>query len=200
MEAITSHIEAEIKFQAPGPQALAQMPEILHDLKLAVHDSGHRILVDCYFDTADQAIRQSGWALRFRSGESSGGSMVRTLKALAPADRRGISKREEQEEIVAAPDSEWEGKALLETFQVFQDRWWWRAGNDRLEVEASYDFVQWRKTDAEREVVLCDDDFAIEIELKSGESSDLAAIATSFAAHTNWQPALWSKFSRGLEL
>lgn len=176
------------------------MPEVLRDLKLAVHDRGHRILVDRYFDTADQAVRKSGWALRFRSGESSDGSMVRTLKALVLADDSGISRREEQEEIVIAPDSEWEGEELLETFKVFQDRWWWRASNDRLEVEASYDFVQWRKPDAEKEGVLCDHDFAIEIELKSGESSELAAIATIFAAHTKWQPALWSKFSRGLEL
>jgi len=176
------------------------MPEILHDLKLAVQDRGHRILVDRYFDTADQAVRQSGWALRFRSGESSDGSMVRTLKALVPADGSGISEREEQEQIVAAPDSEWEGEELLETFKVFQDRWWWRARNDQLEVEASYDFVQWCKPDAEKEGVLWDHDFAIEVELKSGESSGLAAIATSLAAHTKWPPALWSKFSRGLEL
>jgi len=174
------------------------MPKVLDDLGLSVLDSGHRILLDRYFDTSSRAIQATGWALRFRAGEAEDGKLLRTLKELAPGDSHGISQREERERWVENPDKEWEGKTLVESFKIFQDRWWWRACNSHCEVEVSYDLVQWRQNLGGK--TLCDEAFAIEIELRDGKPINLTDIAMQFAESTGWPPAQWSKFSRGLDL
>jgi inorganic triphosphatase YgiF len=177
---------------------LAQLPKVLHDLGLSVLDCGHRTLVDRYLDTPKASVQASGWALRFRSGESEDGKLLRTLKALSPSDGDGLSEREEIESWVESIDKEWKGDALSESFKIFQDRWWWRACNGDCEIEASYDLVQWRKSlDGQ---TLCDEAFAIELELKLGTPSNLTQLASELSGKTGWHPAQWSKFSRGLDL
>ncbi len=156
-------------------------------------------MLDRYFDTKDAQVRAAGWALRFRKGEtSSQGKLLRTLKSLKAKHECGIAVREEREALVDEPDQQWEGAPLIESFKIFQDRWWWSVENEKIKLVASYDFVQWRKKSGEQ--VLRDEDFAIELELQSGDAKQLAEIAEQFAKQTGWKEAAWSKFTRGLLL
>ena len=183
-------VEIESKIQVPGPDARLELPEALESLGLIVVASGHRTVKDVYMDTESKAVKGAGWALRFRQASDSV-DLVRTQKALTPITD-GLAHREELEAVVSEMDASWEGQPLVESFKVFQDRWWFHVepANGAFRIEASYDFVQWRKAGT----VPRPPAHVVELELLEGSVEALGALMERLLQIPEWKAADWSKF------
>ena len=183
-------LEIELKIQVPGDSAKVELPKALGAMGLRIVASGQRTVKDLYMDTATQAVKEAGWALRFRQSSDSK-DLIRTQKALTPVTN-GLARREELESVVSEVDESWEGQPLVESFKVFQDRWWFHvepASGGSL-VEASYDFVQWRKAGT----VPRPPAHVVELELLEGSVEALRALQERLLQIPEWKAADWSKF------
>ena len=190
-------IEVEAKLEVPDETAREILPATLQNLGFQITDQGHHSLEDVYVDTEGHGLEKGGWALRFRKISGTPG-WTRTLKALRQSES-GLAQREEIEKLVADIETYWEGKKLLETFRVYQERDWFFADRSApknqeviLKVEASYDFVQW-KSKAEKEP-----EHLVELELILGKPEDLLGLANELCEATGWKIFHRSKFLHSL--
>ena len=201
----SSH-EIEAKLVAPSADELLQLPEHIKALGFRISEIRRFVCLDHYLDTPDLDIFRGGWALRLRD---QGGKQVLTMKALTPLAEDGIARREEIEQTV-----EWDGgveldfddgvlggkltplvgeKTLWQLFHIRQDRMQFDiVTEEALQLEASMDQVRWEGQDA------IDLGFEVELELKAGSEEDLRAVLKRLIDRTDWQPAIASKFERGL--
>ena len=198
--------EIEAKLVAPSADELLQLPEHIKALGFRISEIRRFVCLDHYLDTPDLDIFRGGWALRLRD---QGGKQVLTMKALTPLAEDGIARREEIEQTV-----EWDGgveldfddgvlggkltplvgeKTLWQLFHIRQDRMQFDIVTEEgLQLEASMDQVRWEGQDA------IDLGFEVELELKAGSEEDLRAVLKRLIDRTDWQPAIASKFERGL--
>lgn len=201
----SSH-EIEAKLVAPSVDELLTLPEHIKALGYQISDVRRHVTLDHYLDTPDLDIFRDGWALRLRD---SAGKQLLTMKALAPPSADGIASRTELEQ-----DVEWDGgveldfddgvlggkltplvgeKTLWQLFHIRQDRMQFDIVTEEgLQLEASMDQVRWEGQDA------IDLGFEVELELKAGSEEDLRAVLKRLIDRTDWQPAIASKFERGL--
>ncbi|NOZ72654.1 MAG: CYTH domain-containing protein [Chloroflexi bacterium] len=199
--------EVELKYKVIDN---SQLPILLNAPSLGEYRVGtfcSRRIVDAYFDSADWALAQAGYALRFRQSD---GTAVVQLKSLTPP-QGGIHRRLEISVPTSnpiQPESWPEGRArelaltslrdqrLQLLFYVIQIR---KQAPLRLAgvaiAELSIDHVTWQMDGRS------DTNWIVEVELKPGQDpSHLTRLQHILDAYSFLQMTAQSKYERGLAL
>jgi triphosphatase len=207
--------EIEAKFIIRRPEQVAAVLRALSANRFSVEDHGMTAHVDRYFDTEDWSILAAGWACRVR--RRNGGATL-TLKSLQGPDRN-IFIREEVSQSITDEDAELslslppgpvrdrlvefiDDKPVMELFRLASERTVYviaSAGLQGVQVELDLDRsrIEAEKRTEKATGVL---EFTeLELELLSGELSDLESIASLLRDGAGLMQAKFSKFERGLQ-
>lgn len=142
--------------------------------------------VSTYFDTAEQQLRRSGFALRVREID---GRFIQTVKGA------GLFDRPEWEKPIAGPiptDTPVAAPAdLLPIFTATVDRTVWHLREGASEIELALDQGEIRAGDRHDQIA------EIELELKDGSPADIFAAAQKLAASIPLRLGMLTKSERG---
>jgi len=203
--------EVELKLSLPGSDVADLAKRLARSSALARRKPSQQSLMNIYFDTPDQALRQRGVALRLRRvGSEADPRWLQTLKT-SGSGRSALSQRGEWESPVAGPalelaalaDTAWSGidpggrlfATLAPCFVTRFERTLWllrqRSGSV---VEVALDIGQ---VEADGKLApICE----LELELKAGPPAALFDLARQLGRGVAVLPANRSKAERGFLL
>lgn len=209
--------EIELKLRVLGLETEEALHRLARSPSLARRQPQHRWLVNRYYDTPDQQLRQHRCALRLRqtldspsSTDATSRSWKQTLKT-AGHTQGGLSQRGEWEADVPEgqlqraalhgtawdaldPDDAWFTQ-LQPCFETRCERTTWRVRRrDATVVEVALDAGTIEAAGR------CEDFLELELELIQGEPAALFALARELAARVPCLPSSRSKAERGQAL
>ncbi|OGB55003.1 MAG: adenylate cyclase [Burkholderiales bacterium RIFOXYD12_FULL_59_19] len=203
--------ELELKLSLPGADPVDLVKRLTHLPALARRKSSRQSLMNIYFDTPDQVLRQQGVALRLRRvGGEADPRWLQTLKT-SSGERSALSQRGEWESPVAGPaldlaalaHTAWTGidpdgrlfATLVPCFVTrFERTLWLVRRRDGSVVEVALDIGQVEAN--HRLAPICE----LELELKAGDPAALFDLARQFGHGLAVLPANRSKAERGFLL
>ncbi len=203
--------EVELKLSLPGTDAADLAKRLARLPALARRKPSQQSLVNVYFDTPDQALRQQGVALRLRRvGSATDARWLQTLKT-SGSGRSALSQRGEWESPVAGPALEpaalahtaWSGidpsgrlfATLAPCFVTrFERTLWLLRRRDGSVVEVALDIGQIEANG--KQAPICE----LELELKAGQPAALFVLARQLGHGVALLPANRSKSERGFLL
>lgn len=196
-------VEIELKFSV-SPEAIASLPE-----RLAVWPHQYAApqkLTNIYFETADNYLRRHDMGLRIRGYDDNYEMTIKTAGSVVG----GLHQRPEYNVAISKPALAlkkfpadiWPQdcqlaqlqKALQPLFQTDFMREKWVVTFGKSEIEVGLDQGEVRA--GERVETLCE----LELELKSGETGDLLALAAALAEQGGLRQSSLSKAARGYHL
>ena len=190
---MADEVETELKFEVRPDRAAALIAELADG---RAHKA--RKLRSVYFDTAGQALRKAGFALRVRAD---GKVRTQTIKTMNGGPSRGewearANKGEPDRNFVKSTPAgaALDGSALAPLFAVDVERSSIDASEGTAKVEASLD--RGSAVGRGRSSPISE----LELELKSGEKAALFAFAARLRRQFDLRPEFSSKAKRGFAL